>query len=215
MTKRLLLCCADPREGELLAAAGHGPVEVLGVGKAAAAASLARILATAPSVGCVLLFGVCGAYPAPANPPALDVLDLCVVTESVFADEGAATEDGFLDLVSMELQPVASWRADPDLCGRVAAGLGVPSVRAATVSTCSGTRALSDAFAARTGAQVETMESAACALACAAAGVRLVEIRCVSNRTGPRADGGFRIREAAARAQGAVERILDAEWLSA
>jgi nucleoside phosphorylase len=190
MTKRLLLCCADPREGELLAAAGHGPVEVLGVGKAAAAASLARILATAPSVGCVLLFGVCGAYPAPASPPALDVLDLCVVTESVFADEGAATEDGFLDLVSMELQPVASWRADPDLCGRVAAGLGVPSVRAA-------------------------MESAACALACAAAGVRLVEIRCVSNRTGPRADGGFRIREAAARAQGAVERILDAEWLSA
>lgn len=215
MTTRILLCCADAREGELLAASGYGPVEVLGVGKAAAAASLARILATTPDVAGVLLFGICGAYPAPAIHPALSVLDVCVVAESVFADEGAESEQGFSDLVSMGLQPVASWTADVERSGRVAAGLGVPMVRAATVSTCSGTAALSDAFATRTSAQVETMESAACAFACAAAGVWLVEVRCVSNRTGPRSQGDFRIREAAGLVQGTVERILDAGWLSA
>ncbi|MEY2982314.1 MAG: futalosine hydrolase [Planctomycetota bacterium] len=210
---RLLLCCADPREAALLTAAGHGEIRVLGVGKAAAAASLARALALAPDTTCVLLFGVCGAYPAPVEPPALSVLDLCVVAESVYADEGAATDDGFLDLDALGLHPSGPFRADPVLGPRVAQGLGVPLVRAATVSTCAGTARLSDAFAARSRAHVETMESAACALACETAGVPFVEVRCVSNRTGPRADGGFRIREACERAQAAVRRILDGGWL--
>lgn len=213
MTGKILLCCADPREGEIVRASGRPDVVELGVGKAAAAARLARVLATDREIGCVLLFGICGAYPVPERPPALQVLDLCVVTESVFADEGAATDDGFSDLVAMGLQQVAAWSADPGRSHVLAERLGLPAVRAATVSTCSGTAELSDAFAARSGAQVETMESAACALACAAAHVPLVELRCVSNRTGPRAEGGFRIREAAARAQEAVLRILDEGWL--
>jgi futalosine hydrolase len=209
----ILLCCADAREGQLLRDAGLGEVHVLGVGKAASAAALARLLALRPSPSCVLLFGVCGAYPSPVDPPTLSVLDLCVVSDSVFADEGAVTEQGFLDLGAMGLGPSGPWSADATRSRRVAEGLGVPLVRAATVSTCSGTVELSDAFAARTRAQVETMESAACALASAAAGVPLVELRCVSNRTGPRSAGDFRIREASAAAQETVRRILAEGWL--
>ena len=58
------------------------------------------------------------------------------------------------------------------------------------------------------------MESAACAFVCAEHGVPLVEIRCVSNRTGARSAAGFRIREAAARAQRAVLDLLAAGVLA-
>jgi nucleoside phosphorylase len=51
------------------------------------------------------------------------------------------------------------------------------------------------------------MESAACAFVCAEFGVPLLEVRCVSNRTGPRAAAGFRIRDAAAGAQRALVEL--------
>ena len=203
-----LLACAHPREGGLLLAARVGRVAVLGVGKVPAAVRLAAELRR--DVERVLLFGVCGAYPAPlaAARPVLEVLDLCVVGESVLADEGVATDDGFLGLEELGLGSPGPWAADGELSTAVASALGVAIVRAATVSSCSGTDAAAAAVAARSGAHVETMESAACAFVCQSCGIPFVEVRCVGNRTGRRAAGGFALEEASAKAQQAVIEIL-------
>jgi futalosine hydrolase len=200
-----LLVCADPREGDLLG--DLGDLLVTGVGKTAAAARLAAALAAARRP--VVLFGTCGAFPRghAVAAPVLEVLDLCVVEDSVFGDEGVVVADGFLDLEALGLGSVGPFPADPAWSARAAATLGLPRVRAATVSSCSGTDAASIAVAARSRAQIETMESAACGFVCAQFGVPLLELRCVGNRTGERAAAGFRLRDAAVRAQQAVQRL--------
>lgn len=209
MQSGTLLACADPREGDRLLAARVGRVAVLGVGKVPAAVRLAAELRR--DVERVLLFGVCGAYPAPltAARPVLEVLDLCVVGDSLLADEGVATDDGFVGLEGLGLGSTGPWAADGELSQAVASALAAPIVRAATVSSCSGTDAAAAAVAARSGAHVETMESAACAFVCRSSGVPFVEVRCVGNRTGRRAAGGFALDEASAKAQQAVIDLLE------
>ncbi len=192
---RRLFAYAHEREGRRLRAAGVPCLET-GVGKAAAAAALAAGLAGG-DFELVVLVGVAGAYPD--GPP---VGGGCVVVESVFGDEGARTEDGFLGLGELGLGESAPYRHPLELARRVATGLGeLPLVRAATVSTCSGTDELSATLQRRTGAAIETMESAAAALACRRANVPLVELRCISNRTGRREGSEWRLGEAADKAQ--------------
>jgi futalosine hydrolase len=182
-------------------------VRALGVGKTAAAVALAELLAARRPAG-VLLFGVCGAYPARHRPAAsLAVGELCFVDPDAFADEGAATPGGFRDLAALGLGEVGPWSAAP-VTAALARRLGAPVVRGATVSTCSGTEALSAAHAERSGAHVETMEGAAAALVCARAEVPFVQLRAVSNWTGDRTRGGWDLPAALAALHAAVRRLL-------
>lgn len=195
-------------EGDVLADAG---ARRLGVGKTAAAARAATLLAgERPDL--VLLFGVCGAYPERhlTSGTALRPGDLCLVTEDLFGDEGAVTPAGFRDLGQLGLEAMGPLVMDPLLTDRAAAVLGAPAVRAATVSTCSGTEAASAEMARRTGAQVETMEGAAVAWASREAGIPVVQLRAVSNLTGDRDRGEWDVTTAAANVQAATLALLEA-----
>ncbi|MCC6783092.1 MAG: futalosine hydrolase [Planctomycetes bacterium] len=210
----LLLVCADPREGAALdALVGRRPF-VVGVGKATAACQLAARLAR-HEVGAVLAFGVGGALPAAPSSRPLELLQLVVVVESVLADEGVESPDGFLDLAALGLGEAVVHRHDQRLAAAAARALGgLELVRAATVSTCSGTDARAQAIATRTGARLETMESAALALVCATFAVPFVELRCVSNATGDRTRAAFAIPAACTRVQTAVATLLEQDTLA-
>lgn len=184
----------------------------IGVGKAEAAATIAAALAELRPRW-VLLFGVCGAYPEGHVPGAgLEVGRLCVVGEEWLADEGVATAGGFVSTAALGLASVGPFAADAARTAAVARVLAAPIVRGATVSTCSGTDATSQAAAARTGAAVESMEGAAVAVACRRAGVPWVQVRCVSNRTGERSRGGWDLPRAVAIVQAAVRTLAARGW---
>jgi futalosine hydrolase len=202
---------AAPREGAWLAQRGVATLE-LGVGKIAAVMNLTAALAERrPQL--VLQFGVCGAYPARhlrAGLAELHVLDTCVVTSEVVVDDGVQTPDGFLDLVQLGLAGAEPLLADVGRSRAIASLLGCPLVAGATVSTGAGIEALSQDYAARSGAQVESMEGAAVAAVCRRFDVAHVQLRVVSNRTGDRARSGWDLDRAVARIETAVERVLAA-----
>lgn len=182
----------------------------LGVGKTAAASGMAGLLADArPSL--IVAFGVAGAYMPFGH--SLGVGGVVVVGSEVLADEGVATEDGFVDLGALGLGDPSPLLPDPAATDRVAALLGEPPrVPAATVSTCSGNDALATELATRTGAAIETMEGAAIAWVCARHDVPWVGVRTISNRTGDRARGGWDLAKATAKLHAAIA-ILRAELL--
>jgi futalosine hydrolase len=207
---RVLYAYAAAAEGEALANWLSEALQT-GVGKTASAVAMAERLYKGPRPDLVCLFGVCGAYPE-ADPP-LAVYDLCVVSRDVLADDGLATEDGFSDLTQMDLGMVGPFAMDEQFTAKAAAILGdVPIVHGATVSTCSGTNARSREIQRRTGAHVETMEGAAIAVACRRHSVPLVQLRCVSNRTGDRRLAGTDFVHANARLQEAVLKLAEKGW---
>jgi futalosine hydrolase len=207
-----LFVYAAPREGAWLAQRRVATLE-LGVGKIAAAASLTvALIERRPQV--VVQFGVCGAYPARhlrAGLAELRVLDTCVVASEVVVDDGVQTPEGFRDLAQLSLQGPAEAGpivADVERSRAIASLLGCPMVAGATVSTGAGTEALSEAYAARSGAQVESMEGGAVAAVCRRFGVAHVQLRVVSNRTGDRALSGWDLDGSITVLTSAVERVL-------
>src|SRR5690606_29879429 len=111
-SEAILFAYAAPLEGRRVAALVGRSLEI-GVGKAAAAVRLAEALVRArPRL--VVLFGVCGAYPPEhtAARPDLPVGALCVVAESVLADEGVATPSGFRGLADLGLGSEEPFTAD-------------------------------------------------------------------------------------------------------
>ncbi len=204
-----LFVYAAPREGAWLARVAK--LE-LGVGKIAATMGLTAALAERrPRV--VVQFGVCGAYPARHLRPGLaelHVLDTCVVASEVVVDDGVQTPDGFLDLAQLSLAEAGPIVADVERSRALASLLGCPLVTGATVSTGAGTEALSQAYAARSGAQVESMEGGAVAAVCRRFRVAHVQLRVVSNRTGDRGQSGWDLDGAITKLTAAVERVLAA-----
>jgi futalosine hydrolase len=187
----------------------------LGVGKIAATLSLTLALAES-SYDAVVLIGVGGAYPERHLRPgltALDVGDLCLVTDDVVADDGVVTPEVFLDLAQLRLGEIGPFACDASLTGKLAALLGCPQVRGATVSTGAGVESLSQAFGQRSGAQIESMEGAAAAIVCRRFGVPLAQLRAISNRTGDRKLGGWDLDRALTRLGEAVEQVLAADLL--
>lgn len=205
----ILLAYAAPVEGEALRGEFGARCVCVGVGKSAAAVGLCRAIAATSPRG-VVTFGVCGAYPVAAAGPALDVGDLCLVTEAVLADDGVEGDAGFADLRALGLGDPGPFGADPGWLelARDAGPAALELVRCATVSTCSGSDARSFELARRTSARIETMESAALALACRAHGLPWLDVRCVSNRTGPRGSAGWQLETAVQRVQTAVRHVV-------
>lgn len=199
---------AAPAEGAALAAAGPGDPEhgrvALGVGKTAAAVTLCRALAEhGPSR--VIAVGVCGAH----RSSGLFVGDTVMIGSERFADEGVATPDGFLDLAALGLGDTSPFFAETSLVAAAAQHLAVRIVDGQTVSTCSGTDALSDARHASLHAAVETMEGAAIAWACRSHGVAWAQLRVVSNFTGDRAHAQWNLPVALQRLTVACARLME------
>lgn len=174
-----------------------------GVGKANAAGAAARAIEP-DRVSLVLNLGVAGVLPGAG----LNLGDVVIATESVFADEGLLSPAGFQDVASMGFAPFPSGGVaapgDPDVVSAlssIADGAGP----IATVSTCSATDEQAQAIRSRTGALVEAMEGAAAGLAVARinriAGARIpfAEARMVSNTTGDRTGQRWDLDRALAR----------------
>jgi futalosine hydrolase len=212
-----LLVYAAGREGAALRSTRHPTLE-LGVGKIAATMRMAAALAgqAGQRPDAVLLFGVGGAYPKRhlrQGLKPLKVLDTCVVTTEFIVDDGVLTPAGFVDLAQLGLGDVGPIVCDPGLSGTLSAALACPQVAGATVSTGAGTEAISQAFALRSGAQIETMEGGAIAAVCRHFEVPLVQLRVVSNRTGDRSQGGWDLDAALARLGEALEAVISSDLL--
>jgi len=193
-----------------------------GVGKANAAATTALLLdSLCPEA--VLCFGSAGAYPGSG----LQIGDLLLASEEIYGDEGALTSAGFLDMEKLGL-PLAEaggdhwfnrFPADPELLGRnqqlivAQSGNGrrVAVGPVVTVSTCSGTTALGNDLAQRTGGLGENMEGAAVAQVCVRFGVPFCEVRGISNLVEERDPRRWALVAAAEAAQQAVRAVL-AGW---
>lgn len=174
-----------------------------GIGKVNAAAAVA-LAAAAARYDSIINLGVCGALPAGPG-IAATIGEVVLASASVYADEGLATERGFQTTAEMGF-PLGPFAGSGVTAGAALRGLLEPmSDRVgviATVSTCSGTDALAQQVAMRTGAIAEAMEGAAIGhvLARLAPRCAFAEVRVVSNTTGDRAGQRWDLR-------GALERL--------
>jgi futalosine hydrolase len=208
----LVICFATPVEGERLVrvlGGARGRVsgrEVVllrtGVGPVNAAHALTLLLAR-ERARAVVACGVGGAYPG-----TLGVLDVACAETETYADLGATSAAGFLDMEKLGFPVI---ERDPPLFNRLPLSIFPAGRRAgfATRTTCTGTDAEAREIAARTGAALESMEGAAIVHVCLRLGVPVGEIRAVSNAVGNRDRAAWRVREAAAAAQEALLRWIE------
>ena len=194
-------------------AEGAGSLEwetmTTGVGKTAAALALARRLGRGPRPALVVVAGVAGAYPdrhtvSEIVPASLGAVYL--VARDRLADEGVATEAGFLSLDALGLSGPGSLSADEDWTQALARTLGLDVVDGVTVSTCSGNEELS-AQRGAAGAALETMEGASFAAVCQSFGVPMVQLRSVSNLTGDRERARWDLPAALSSLRRELERL--------
>lgn len=177
--------------------AGDPPPEadviVSGAGPAAAAAAAGRALALAEAAGrrydLVLSAGVGGAFPGRAA-----VGDLVLATRCLAPELGAESPDGFISLDQLGYGRT-SVPVDPATLDLMRAALpGAVAGAVLTVSTVTGTaegmRRLLDRHP---DAAAEAMEGYGVAVAAGQAGVRVGEVRAVSNLVGPRDRSAWRL----------------------
>jgi futalosine hydrolase len=203
----VVVCFATSAEGEGLPESVAGrPLARLrtGVGPVNAAIALTKYLLE-QRADAVLVCGVGGAYPGSG----LAVGDVVCAETETYGDLGAESPAGFLDMKSLGF-PVLE--ENPPLFNRLPLDL-FPAARRVpfvTCSTCTGTWERAEALAARTGGAVESMEGAALVHAARRIGVRIGEVRGISNAVGDRDRSRWRIAEAAAAARIAALAFLEA-----
>jgi futalosine hydrolase len=197
---------AGERDALGLDALGVDAVAV-GVGVAAAAAGTARLLASG-DYRAVVSVGIGGGFAGRVGPGGT-----ALATESIAADLGADSPDGFLPLSELGFG-ADRYPADGTLFEALRSVL--PSAVTGpvlTVSTVTGTASGTAEMRRRyPDAVAEAMEGFGVATAAAGAGVPFAEIRTVSNVVGPRDRGAWRIGAALAaladvgRALGTLDR---------
>jgi len=209
----LVICFATPAEGDRLVQGlggargrvGGREVALLrtGVGPVNAAHAVTLFLAK-EHASAVVCCGVGGAYPG-----TLDLLEVACAETEIYADLGADSPEGFLDMARLGFPVI---EREPPLYNRLPLGVFPISRKLAfaTRTTCTGTDEAAREMAARTGAAVESMEGAAVVHTCLRMGVPVGEVRAVSNMVGDRDRGAWRVREAAAAAQDAVLAWIEA-----
>ena len=206
----LAVCYSTDLEGEgLPSRIGDQQIALVrtGVGPVNAAFALTRFLME-NDVGAVIGCGIGGAY-AGSNIAIGDVV--CAESET-YGDLGADSPDGFLDMRALGFPVIAepspiynTMTLDVFPLGRRAAFV--------TCATCTGSDAAAEALVRRTGGAVESMEGAAIVHVARLMGVRVGEVRGISNVVGRRDRGAWRVREAAAAAQGALIAWIEAGGL--
>lgn len=195
---------------------------ISGMGKANAAHA-ATILLERFSPDALVLFGVGGAYPSSG----LNVGDIAVAEKELYGDEGVMTGDGFqgTEFIGIPLAAKGGRKyfnefpLDKELVGKAleslefvsqpsAGSIAAGSGRFVTVSTCTGTRKRALELQKRFGGICENMEGAATAHICTLYGVRMAEIRGISNIVGVRDRATWDIRLAAEHCQKVVMEVL-------
>lgn len=192
---------STPLEGDGLPAAVAGRSLALvqtGVGPVNAAIAVTRFLAQ-NRAGAIIGCGVGGAYPGSGLEPG----DVVCAESETYGDLGADSPDGFLDMRALGF-PVID--GPTPLFNRLPldvfpAATRVPFV---TLATCTGTDAAAAAIVARTAGAVESMEGAAIVHAARMMGVKVGEVRGISNPVGNRDRSRWRLREAAAAARASL-----------
>ncbi|WP_433943089.1 futalosine hydrolase [Paenibacillus sp. SN-8-1] len=215
--RRVLIMTAVPAEQEavqrgLLGRPGAAAFDVhlAGVGSAAAAASTARILATArEGYDLVISAGIGGGFPGLA-----EIGTVVVASNITAADLGAETQEGFCSVdelgfgssrIAVQAELVARWTHTLQV-----AGVPVQSGPIVTVTTATGTSATAEALAGRVpGACAEAMEGFGVAIAAEQAGLPVLEIRGISNAVGPRDRSAWRIGDALAALEAAFTQLQE------
>jgi futalosine hydrolase len=190
----MLVCVATELEGALLKEEGLAVV-VTGIGPVNAAHALTAALAR-QTVERVVVCGVGGAYPGSG----LGLLDVTCAETETYADLGAESPDGFLDMETLGF-PVVGDHYNRLPLGLFPAERRVPYV---TTTTCTGTAETARRIVGRTGGAVESMEGAAIVHVALLHGIAVGEVRAVSNLVGDRDREAWRVKDAAARAQQAL-----------
>jgi futalosine hydrolase len=206
----LVVCFATAVEGDAWPTVIAGrSIAVLrtGVGPVNAAFTLTRFLSQRQARA-VIACGVGGAYPGSTLEPG----DVVCAESETYGDLGAESDDGsggFLDMQALGFPviegsvPVFN-RLPLDL---FPAARRVPFV---TCATCTGTDAKAAAIAKRTGGAVESMEGAAIVHVARLMGVKVGEVRGISNTVGHRDRSRWRLRESAAAARAALVAWIEA-----
>jgi futalosine hydrolase len=180
---------------------------VVGVGPAAAAAGTARLLAREP-YRAVLSAGIGGGFDGRVPPGGV-----VVGSETIAADLGAGTPEGFLPLDELGFGPVR-YPADPTLFAALQAALpDAVTGPVLTVSTATGSAAAIAALRSRyPDAVAEGMEGFGVATAAALSGVPFAELRTISNVVGPRDRAAWRIPQALAALSAAAASLAKLRW---
>jgi futalosine hydrolase len=203
----LVVCFAAPVEGDGLPNSVAGRSLALlqtGVGPVNAAHALTRFLME-HQARAVVACGIGGAYPGSG----LEVGDVVCAESETYGDLGAESAEGFLDMKNLGFPVI---EGDPPLFNCLPLDLfpakrRVPFV---TCSTCTGNDAKAAVLAARTGGAVESMEGAAIVHVARLMGVKVGEVRGISNIVGDRDRARWRVRESAAAARAALVAWIEA-----
>lgn len=193
--------------GDVVAAAG-------GVGPVAAAVATSRLLTAFEQAGrrvdLVVSAGLAGGFAGRAA-----IGDVVVAGTAAFADLGASTDDGFLDLAGLGLSggaPLPSPDAGRVRAALAAAGLPVRTGTVLTLATMTGTDARGARLAsAHPDAVAEAMEGYGVAWAAVEHGIPWVEVRAVSNLIGRRDRSAWDIPAAFASLGAAVAALAGAD----
>jgi futalosine hydrolase len=197
----VVVCFSTALEGSGLPSTVAGRSIALletGVGPVNAAFALTRLLSKIQA-GVVIACGVGGAYEGSQLEPG----DVVSAESETYGDLGADSPNGFLDMRALGFPVIAG---EEPLYNRLPLDL-FPTTRRVpfvTCATCTGTDAAAQVLAARTGGAVESMEGAAIVHVARLMGVRVGEVRGISNPVGNRDRSRWRLREAADGARAAV-----------
>ena len=206
MGSKIVICYATELEGSGLPnRIGDTELALVetGVGLVNAAFALTRFLSrhTADAIiGC----GVGGAYPGSNLDPG-DVV--CAETET-YGDLGAESPSGFLDMKALGFAVI---RGREPLFNQLPLDL-YPAARRVpfvTCATCTGTDVVAQALVARTGGVVESMEGAAIVHVAKLMGLKVGEVRGISNPVGSRDKTRWRLREAAQAAKDTIVQWIE------
>jgi futalosine hydrolase len=205
----LLICAATEFEASLLRTHFTGDervrIVVTGVGPVNAAhAATVAIIENRPEA--IVVCGVGGTYPSAG----LAIGDVVCAETEIYGDLGAQSPAGFIDMKTLGFPVVAT---STPLFNELPLQLFPTTARArfVTVSTCTGTDSVAREIASRTTGAVENMEGAAIVHVAHLHGIRVGEIRGISNLVTNREVKSWKLKEAAAAAQKALIDWLDAE----
>jgi futalosine hydrolase len=199
----LLICAATELESGLLQKRFDGDTSSValirtGVGAVNAAHAVTLFLAKTGARE-IVVCGVGGAYPSSG----LAVGDVVCAETECYGDLGATSPTGFLDMKALGF---------PVVNGTVPLFNELPMqvfptprrARFVTMTSCTGTDRDARAIEARTGGAVESMEGAAVAHVAHLHGIRVGEVRGISNIVTDRDTRAWRLKEAATAAQEAI-----------
>ncbi len=170
------------------------PWHICGVGPASTAHSVTRFLEN-HAVSYIILAGIAGSY----KPEILDMEAAFVAKSEVFADLGRCDQQAFepISLADEEMQTHFQLVQEGDRVHNfVSSSKHLLFASMATVSCSSGSFERAKMIEGVSGAELENMEGAAAALSCAAYGVRLIELRAVSNLAGEKDKSKWNIHRA-------------------